>query len=166
MYIYIHINVFKMGRKQKLVQGIKELHHYIDVETGEEVHLDIKKHSYLSDKKEEFLLLYTSVLAIFNNLDQSEIRVYSVLLENADGQIFGIDKPFRNHIAEKTNLNERTVYNTIIKLIEKGLLIKHSIGTYQINPKYAFKGSSRDRNDELKVVLELEYKKITEIKSK
>lgn len=58
-------------------------------------------------------------------------------------------------IGECTGLNERTVLNTLPSLLDKGLLYKYSSGLYQLNPRYAFEGSTVDLNNALKAIIEL-----------
>ena len=129
---------------------------FIDVETGEIVDENIKHHKYLANSKEEFLLLYSSVLGIFEGLNQAEIRVYGYLLKYAEGLEFDISRKIRVNIAERTNLSERTIYNTCQSLLDKRLIFKTKNGLYQINPRYAFKGSTSERNAALKATLDLE----------
>jgi predicted DNA-binding transcriptional regulator len=143
-------------KKTHLKTGLKEINNYLDVNTGELIDTVIKPHKFLVETKEEFLLCYSSLLGVFMNMNTSEIRVYAYLLQYATGIKFEISKSVREDIAEKTNLTERTVYTTIKVLIDKRLLIQDKL--YQINPIYAFKGSSNDRKIVLKAILELEMK--------
>lgn len=145
-------------KKSFLKTELKELETIIDSDTGEVLSTNIKKHSYLANTKEQFFLCYSSVLGIFMEMEQSEIRVFGYLLRYADGTKFDLSKKMRIDIADCTNLNERTIYNIIPNIVKKKLIFKHESGLYQINPRYAFKGSSDTRNKELKMILELGYK--------
>jgi predicted transcriptional regulator len=120
----------------------------IDKDTGEILDSTIKTHKYLANTKEEFFLMYSSVLSIFHNMEQSEIRVYGYLLNYADGREFSIDKKLRIKMGTIIGLNERTIYNTLPVLEKKNLIFKVD-GLYMINPRYAFKGSTMDRNNQL-----------------
>ena len=142
-------------KKSFLKTQLTEVNSVVDMETGELIEQITKKHSYLANSKEEFLLLYSSILGIFQKMEQSEIRVFSFLLQYANGTKFSVNKPIRLEISKQTELNERTVYNTIKKLEEKNLIFKHDTGAYQVNPRYAFKGSSLERNNQLKLMIEL-----------
>jgi predicted transcriptional regulator len=115
----------------------------------------VKKHTFIANGKEEFFFVYSSMLAIFNSMEQSEIRVLGFLLRYADGTVFSIDKPIRIEIAKVTNLSERTIYNTVKALASKNLIFKHPSGAYQINPRYAYRGSVNERNNQLKAFIEI-----------
>jgi len=142
-------------KKSYLKTGFTTVETVVDSETGEILSENVQKHTYLANTKEDFLLLYSSVLGIFNRMEQTEIRVFSFLLQYADGTKFAISKPIRLEIAKVTDLNERTVYNTIKSLVDKNLVAKLPTGAYQVNPRYAFKGSTTNRNQELKAIIEL-----------
>ena len=127
----------------------------LDKETGEVLENNTKRHTYIANSKEEFFLCYSSIIGVFMNMEQSEIRVFGYLLRYADADKFDVSKKLRIEIAKKTNLKERTVYTTLPTLVEKSLLYKHEDGLYQLNPRYVFKGSSNDRNSALKTIIEL-----------
>lgn len=145
-------------KKSFLKSSLTEVETIIDSETGEVLDQNIKHHKYLANSKEEFMLIYSSILGIFNKMEQSEIRVFSFLLQYADGTKFAVDKSIRIEIAGVTDLSERTVYNTIKVLESKHLIFKLPSGAYQINPRYAFRGSSSERNQALQAMLELHCK--------
>lgn len=142
-------------KKSFVKNGYLETTVVINKETGEILETEIKQHTYLANAKEDFFLVYSSILGIFNKMEQSEIRVFSFLLQYADGTKFSVDKSIRLEISKVTDLNERTIYNTLIKLSDKKLIFKHDSGAYQINPRYAYKGSTLDRNKELQVLFKL-----------
>lgn len=145
-------------KKGFLKSTLTEVEVVVDSETGEVLDQNVKHHKYLANSKEEFMLIYSSILGIFNKMEQSEIRVFSFLLQYADGTKFAVDKSIRIEIAGVTDLSERTVYNTIKVLESKHLIFKLPSGAYQINPRYAYKGSTSDRNQALQAVLELHCK--------
>ncbi len=105
-------------------------------------------------KIDEFMLIYSSLLSVFMEMGLAEIRIYGYLLKYSTEHKIDISKKLRMDIAKATSLNERSVYNTIKILEEKRLVFKHD-GLYRINPKYAFRGSSYERANELKLVLEM-----------
>ena len=144
-----------MNAKSTLRTAIKEVITTVDSDTGEVLDQNIKHHTYLVNTKEEFLLVYSTLLSVFTDMEQSEIRVFGFLLRYADGTRFAIDKSIRIEIANVTDLSERTIYNTVKILEQKKLIFKHPSGAFQINPRYAFKGSTVERNNQLKILIEL-----------
>lgn len=141
-------------KKNFLKTGSTDTTLIIDKQTSEIMGVDIKKHKYLANTKEEFFLMYSSILGLFMQMEQSEIRVYGFLLRYVGNVEFAINKQLREEIAKQSTLNERTVYNTLDKLVRKGLLHKDN-KLYRINPEYAYKGSTDKRKSYLKYLLEL-----------
>lgn len=103
---------------------------------------------------DEFMMIYPDLLPIIMKMEQSEIRVYGYLLRYANGVSFSISKSLREQMGKEIDLNERTIYNTLIVLRDKKLLFFKD-GLYQLNPRYAFRGSSADRNNALKAIIEI-----------
>lgn len=114
----------------------------------------IKKHTFLANTKEEFFLGYAGLIGMFQKMNQAEIRIFGYCLNYRSAK-FDISKKVRLSMSKQIDLNERTILNTIPLLIEKNILYKHEDGLYQINPRYVFYGSSSDRNNELKTIIEL-----------
>lgn len=142
----------KSHLRSKLIQ-VTEV---IDSETGELLDTTTKHHSYLANSKEEFMLLYVNMLPIFIGLSGPAKSVYAYLLMRySSGFEFEIGGGSRTLIAKETSLNPSTVANTLTELKESNLLYSQTKGIYRINPRYAFKGSSIDRNKALKVLIEL-----------
>ena len=129
----------------------------IDKESGEVLGSETNRITYMTKDKETFLLMYSSLIAVFTNMEQSEIRVYGYLLQYGNGLKFDVSKSMRKEIATVTSLNERTIYNTLRVLVEKKLIFKHESGLYQLNPRYAYQGSTTDRAVALKTIITLGY---------
>ena len=145
-------------KKSIVRKGSSHSESFVDSESGEILSTNNKTHKYLANTKEEFFLMYSSILSIFHNMEQSEIRVYGYLLKYADATEFAIDKALRVKMGSVIELHERTIYNTLITLVKKNLLFKKE-GLYMVNPRYAFKGSSLTRNNKLlSAIVELGYK--------
>jgi len=139
-----------------LKTGMTELTHIIDVSTGELIEENIKRHKYLANSKEEFMLLYVNVLPKFILLSHPAKTVYAYLLSSYDSEtIFEIGGGTRALISNKIGMSSSAVANGLTELKENGLLYSHSKGMYQINPRYAFKGSTSNRNNALKAIIEL-----------
>ena len=138
-----------------LKTGTTEVITTIDGNTGEVLDVDIKKHTFIANNKETFFIGYSALIGAFMEMSQAEIRIFGYTLRFAKGVHFDISKKIRLDIAAFTGLNERTILNTIPSLLKKKLLYKHQSGLYQVNPRYAFQGSSNERNDQLKAIIEL-----------
>lgn len=140
---------------------ITEITNTIDRETGEVLDVDIKKHTYLANTKEQFLLAYATLIGVFQNISAAEVRVYAFLLEHYPGDCkIVINDIIRKDIADRTKLKPGSINNTLNRLISTEhitypLLYRLGRGTYQLNPRYAFKGSTSDRNKSLKAIIEL-----------
>lgn len=133
----------------------------VDKDSGEMIDHEIISHTYLANSKEEFVLAYASLLGVFQNASTAEVRVYSYLLQNySSTNMIVINGLIRKDIAAKTGLKPGSINNTLGSLISTKerrhpLVVRLGRGTYQLNPRYAFKGSSQMRNQSLKSIIEL-----------
>jgi hypothetical protein len=127
-------------------------------EAGEIIDSNTKEHKYLADNKEQFFLGYVSLLAIFyEKLSGPEIKVYAYLLAHYSFEsTIGIIRGLKEEMSSKIGIKLPTINNALSGLLEAKLLYTISRGTYKLNPRYAFKGSTGDRNRMLKVILQLE----------
>ena len=149
-----------MTQQSQLKTRIKEIHRTVS-EDGELLDETIKSHSYIANSKEEFFLIYSTLIGVFQKISSAEVRVYAFLLQHypSGGKIV-INHIIRNDMVKATGLSEGTINNTLMSLTtsEKTtypLLYKLGRGTYQLNPRFAFKGSSKTRNNSLKSIIEL-----------
>lgn len=142
--------------KPHLKTNLKEVQTLVDFETGEIIEVNTKNHKFLASSKEEFFITYSSIMGVFMQMTQAEVRIFGYCLRFAKGVKFDISKKLRLSMAKEININERTILNTLPSLLDKGVLYLHSDGLYQLNPKYAYQGSTSERNEALKVILELE----------
>lgn len=62
----------------------------------------------------------------------------------------------KEEIGNKIGLKPGTVGNALTGLTSKKLLYSTSKGLYKLNPRYAFKGNTKERNAMLKAILEME----------
>jgi len=123
---------------------------------GEIIGEDIKRHTYIANSKEEFMLLYVNILPIFIDLSNPAKSTYAYLLGNYDSEtIFEIGGGTRSLIAKRVGMSLSAIANALTELKETGLIATHGKGMYQINPRYAFKGSTHNRNKALKAIIEL-----------
>lgn len=119
---------------------------------------EIQNIKYLANNKEEFFIIYSSLIGIIEaGMTEAETKLYANFLQNyLVGAEIAITKQLRINMGVRLKLNERTILNTLGMLVQKKLLYTTSKGIYKINPRYAYKGSTLNRNRDLKVVLEVE----------
>ena len=146
-----------MRRKQSyLTTGMRERVIIMDKETGEVISDEIKRHTYIANSKEEFMLLYVNALPIFIDLSNPAKSTYAYLLSKyASETIFEIGGGTRSLIANRLGMSLSAIANGLTELKEAGLLYSQNKGMYQINPRYAFKGSTTNRDAALKAIIEL-----------
>lgn len=148
-------------KKSFLKTGILETIQTVDNETGEVLDISHKKHTYIANSKEEFFLVYSSLIGLFQKISAAEVRVYAYLLENYfTKSMIVINDIVRQDMVTKTGLASGSINNALALLASSSnkdhpLLYRIGRGTYQLNPRYAFRGSSLDRNNSLKALIEL-----------
>lgn len=151
------LNQNLVRRKSHLKTALSTSKLVVDGNTGEVLEEDVKQIKYLVNDREQFFLVYASLLGLFQEMSAPEVKVYSYLLEHyITGSLIGLTKSIKEAIGEKLKLKLGTVNNAITKLNEKKLIYSSGKASYKINPRYAWKSSSKDRNEALKLVLQLE----------
>jgi len=139
-----------------LKTGLITTENFVDASSGEIVGSNTKHHKFIANSREEFMLLYVSVLPIFIEMSGPAKTVYAYLLSNYDtGSVFEIGGGSRAYIADRLKIANSTVANALTELKEKGLIFSQVKSMYQINPRYAFKGSTSARNEALKAIIEV-----------
>jgi hypothetical protein len=129
----------------------------VDIDSGEILEQDVMTVKYLANSREQFFLMYASLLGVFQEMSGPEIKVYSYILEHyISNSAIPLPKGMKQIIGDSLKLSLGTVNNAISTLAAKKLIFPSQRGIYKINPRYAFKGSTKDRNAMLKVILELE----------
>lgn len=126
----------------------------IDGETGEVLNNCIKKIKVVTDT-DDFALIYVGFwnALIGNTLIKADIELLAYILKNfSDGRLFSITKVMKEEICKETGKNITTYNNCTRVLVHNNFIIKKGTRTYVVNPEYAFKGSSKNRN---KAVIEL-----------
>lgn len=145
-------------KKSFLKVGSREITNTVDFETGEVVDVNVKEHKYIANSREEFMLVYTKLLSIFQEKEMTlpEIRLYSYLLQTWNYDVkYEVGVALYNDLADKFGINYKTIRNAFYKLSARGLVYSPKPKLYMLNPRYAFKGSTMDRNKSLKILLEL-----------
>lgn len=132
--------------------------HTVVNEDGEVLQQEVQNIKYLASSQEEFFIIYASTIGIVERgMSEAETKLYAHMLKNYNvGAEIGISKQLRINLGKKLELNERTILNTLGMLVDKKLIYTVSKGIYKINPRYAYKGSTINRNRDLRFVLEVE----------
>lgn len=141
-----------------LKTAISQTTNNIDSETGEVLNQDIINHTYIANAREEFILVYSSISDIVKHLTGPAIKTYFYLLDKyKPGTLIAINRALKEDIRETISSKAvGTISNCISELTSSNLLIKkkNTQGGYFINPRFAFKGSSVNRNKSLKYIIE------------
>lgn len=154
------VTIFVPMKQSILKSAHKEIIQTVDSETGELLDVTVKQHTYLANTKEQFFLGYVTMLSAFNELSGNAIKTYAYLLERYNcgtlvAIVASIKDDIRSHIKSRATTN-KVIDNAIAELVAIKFLIRKAHGAYIINPRYAFKGSTRDRDASLAAVLRLE----------
>lgn len=128
----------------------------IDSETGEIIETSISSTTYLANTKDEFFLMYSSMIIVLKDSTDVRMKLFAALIERyGNGQEFCINKNLKEIIAAECKCSPRSFDTALTNLVKHNILVKIGHGTYMINPRHVFKGSSFNRNASLKAVLTL-----------
>ena len=107
-------------------------------------------------KIEEPYLIYSSMILILKGSSDVKMKLFAALLERySKGQEFSMSKSLKEIIAKETDCKPRSLDSAFTTLIRKNVVVKINTQLYKINPRHVFQGSSSNRNDALKAILEL-----------
>lgn len=131
----------------------------VDPETGE-VTSETKNDKLVFGESGDFYQLYSSVIAIIEQLKPIESKVFISTFKYANIENkLALTKNFKQEIATANDCCYSAVGNAITVLVEKGLLIRLDTATYRINPRYFWKSNSSSRKKALQYVLSVECPK-------
>ena len=142
-----------------LKTGKEESTVYVDTESGEIVGGENNKTYYLANTKEEFWLMYSSMVLILKGSSDVKMKLFAALLERySRGQEFSMSKSLKIIIAKETGCKPRSFDTAFSYLVKENIIVKIGAQLYKVNPRHVFQGSSSERNSQLKAVLELHCK--------
>lgn len=128
----------------------------VDMATGEIVDTVVNKTKYLANSKEEFYLMYSSMVLILKSSSDVRMKLFAALLERySQGQEFVMSKSLKLIMAEETGCKPRSFDAAFTSLIKDNIIVKIGNHLYKINPRHVFQGSTSDRNNSLKAIIEL-----------
>lgn len=135
--------------------------HTVDVvnQEGEVIDTQTSTIKYLAGTKEDFFLAYASWIIYLKKSADLKVGLFAALIERyADGKEFVMGRAMKDIIAEECECSSRSLDLAFTQLLKEELIISTYPRRYKVNPRYAFKGSSKNRDAAYKVVLELHYK--------
>ena len=128
----------------------------VDTTTGELVDVIYNKNTYLANTKEEFYLMYSSMVLILKGSTDVRMKLFAALLERySQGQEFSMSKGLKEIMAQECNCQPRSFDKAFTSLIKENIVVKIGPSLYRINPRHVFRGSSTSRNEALKAIIEL-----------
>lgn len=125
-----------------------EVHQKVDSATGELIEESHKKVDILVDP-DDFCLIYSGLWNVLldNPLSKADIDLLAYLIKHySDNTPFTINGFMKKEISLKTGKSETSYNNSTRSLIKHGLIYEVGVKTYKLNPRYAFKGSSKNRH--------------------
>jgi hypothetical protein len=139
-----------------LKTGYTEVNTIVDQDTGLILDVSINRTTYLANTKEEFYLMYSSMVLILKGSSDVKMKLFASLLERySKGQEFSMSKSLKEIIAKETGCKARSLDTAFTELVRANIIVKIDIQLYKINPRHVFQGSSSNRNNELKAIIEL-----------
>ena len=133
--------------------------HTIDTvseETGEIVGTVVNKTTYLANSKEQFYLMYSSMVLILKDSTDVRMKLFASLLERySEGQEFSMSKSLKEVIGIECGCSARSLDTPFTYLVRKNIIVEIGTRLYKINPRHVFKGSTGVRNKNLKAIIEL-----------
>lgn len=133
---------------------------FIDHSSGEVLASNVKHVNILVDT-DEFMLIYARFWSLIREspLSRADIDIASYVLEvYGNGQPFKITKYIKSIVGKQSGREPSTYNKSTGNLIKAGILLVVGVQTYKVNPQYAFKGSSKNRNKLVLELLEEKYK--------
>lgn len=138
-----------------LKTGLPRVTEIADVDTGEILERRIDFSKYLSNSREEFYMVYPSLLTVLKQSSDVKIKLFSALLEKYScSQEFAMNGDLKKIIARDTGCSPRSFDNAMTSLLKSKMIVKVGSNLYKINPRHVFKGSRIERNKALKNVIE------------
>lgn len=133
----------------------------IDAETGELIEVPVTKTvSYVAGDKDSFYLVYSKLISLIleDELSLPDVKVFAYLLKTYGvGVPIVLSKAVKEIIVEELNLKMSTINNSIssISNLPTPLLFRKATSLYYLNPRFAIKGSSSERDTQMRVLFEL-----------
>ena len=123
-------------------------------EEGELLDEKVNKHTYIANSKEEFWLMYSSMILVLKQSSDVKIKLFAYLLEKyGNGAEFAMNLSLKKKIAIEVGCKHRSLDLAFTTLIKEYIVVKIDTRLYKINPRHVFQGSTNERLSSLKAVL-------------
>jgi len=128
----------------------------VDQRSGELI--DIRaKYIKIVTNPDEFALVYAGLWNVIldNKMSTSDMELLAFLIKNySDGNPFTINSYVKKQVCTQTDKHYTSYNNSTRKLLDLHLIfaVEENSRIYLLNPRYAFKGSSKNRN---KAIIEM-----------
>src|SRR3989304_8991800 len=125
-----------------------------DRDSGELIESFTSRVTYLANTREEFYLMYSSMVLVLKDSSDVKIKLFASLLERySKGQEFSMGKTLKDIMAKECKCKPRSFDLAFTSLVKDGIIVKIGYSLYKMNPRYIFQGSSSDRNNALKATI-------------
>lgn len=129
----------------------------VSEETGEVIDTSINIIKVLVNP-DDFCLTYAGLWNVLlnNPLSKADIELFAYLISvYSNGTSFTITNYIKKEISKQSGKSVTTYDRSTRSLLENELIYKVDKQVYKINPKYAFKGSSKNRHKAVIEMLEI-----------
>lgn len=105
-----------------------------------------------------FSMMYIAFLTVVDRLSITELRVLTWCTLNCvyNQNIVNLNKYSYTQIQELYGITYQTCRNTVSMLTKKKMLVHVSNGVYRVNPRYFWKGLTKERDGVLRLMIESE----------
>lgn len=145
-------------KKSFLKKSSEERVTIIDSSTGEVISDTVNVNTYLANTKEEFYLMYSSMVTGLKRISGAEARLFAAFIGRyGNGSEFSLSIGFKETLSEELALATKTIDIATRKLIEQGFILRLGRNLFRVNPMHVFRGSTTERNRQVKATIELCY---------
>ena len=145
-------------RTRQVVTDFKEM---IDPDTGELLDMPVVQNlGYITGDRDEFYLIYSKLISLIieDDLSGPEIKVYAYLLKTFGvGVPIALIKSIKEDMSVIMKIKTSTIDNAISRLASRPtpLIFRKDKSVYYLNPRFGLKGSSSDRDKQMRILFQL-----------
>lgn len=145
-------------RTRQVVSGFKEM---VDPDTGELMDMPVVGSiDFIAGDQDEFYLIYSKLISLIieDDLSGPEIKVYAYLLKTFGvGVPIALIKSIKEDMSVIMKIKTSTIDNAISKLSSRPtpLIFRKDKSVYYLNPRFGLKGSSSERNKQMRILFQL-----------